>query len=191
LRFGLYRQDNPVRAGGAARYPVHQKLPDPRDERTAALARRHAKREAKDGFFGRAAAALDLPFRLRRPDNGGGKPRAERLQPSRGGAICRCDHLYSGASGTLLPFVPSSRPAVNAQGARLDEHEQLAGEHHRLRHLYPAYPLLTGEVPKGALRWTCTRRSMVTGPPDSGSRSIRSSPARSRVSPNTAFLTGR
>ena len=36
-----------------------------------------------------------------------------------------------------------------------------------------------------------TRRSMATGPTDSGSRSIRSSPAKSRASPSTAFLTGR
>ena len=62
LRFRIYRQHHPVRAGRIARYPVHQELPDPRDERTAALARRHAERDAKDGVPGRAAAALDLPF---------------------------------------------------------------------------------------------------------------------------------
>ena len=80
-------------------------------------------------------------------DNGRGEPRAERLQPSRRGAIRRGDHLDSGASGALLPAVSQARPAVNAEGARLDEHQQLAGEHHRLRHLYPAHPLLMTTIP--------------------------------------------
>ena len=33
---------------------------------------------SKDGVPGRAAAALDIPFRLRRPDDGRGEPRAEQ-----------------------------------------------------------------------------------------------------------------
>ena len=57
-------------------------------------------------------------------------------------AFRRGNHLYSGASGALLPAVSQARPAGNAQGARLDEHQQLAGEHHRLRRVHRADPLL-------------------------------------------------
>jgi hypothetical protein len=37
--------------------------------------------------------------------------------------------------------VPQTRTASHAPGTRLDEHAQLAGEHHRLRRVHRAHPL--------------------------------------------------
>jgi hypothetical protein len=66
--------------------------------------------------------------------------RFEQRLPSRRCAFHRGDRLYSGASGAFLPALPQTRTAGDAQGACLDEREQLAGEHHRLRHIHRANP---------------------------------------------------
>ena len=50
---------------------------------------------------------------------------------------------------------------AHAQGARLDEYRQLAGEHHRLHRVHLADPLLKVEDRKGEVQWRCTRRSMA------------------------------
>ena len=80
-------------------------------------------------------------------DNGRGEPRAERLQPSRAVPFVAATILI--AALPVLSYLLFRRRAqqVDAQGARLDEHQQLAGEHHRLRHLYPAHPLLMPTIP--------------------------------------------
>jgi hypothetical protein len=41
------------------------------------------------------------------------------------------------------------RAAVDAQGARLDEHQQLAGEHHSLRRIHRAHPRLRARCGSG------------------------------------------
>src|SRR5215212_9879833 len=74
--------------------------------------------------------------------DGRDEPRAEQRLPSGRAAFRRGDHLHSGATGLVLPIVPRARATVDAEGARVDEREQLAGEHHRLRHLHPPHPLL-------------------------------------------------
>ena len=75
----------------------------------------------------------------------------ERL-PSGRRAFRRGYHPHSGASGALLPALPQAGRAGHAQGARLDEHEQLAGEHHRLHRVHLADPLLKSEGRKGERR---------------------------------------
>ena len=113
------------------------------------VAWRHAKRRAQDGVHGRTAAALAVPFRLRRPDDGRDEPRAARRLPSGRRAFRRSYHPHSGASSALLPALPQAGRAGHAQGARLDEHEQLAGEHHRLHRVHLADPCIKSEGRKG------------------------------------------
>ena len=117
------------------------------------VAWRAAKRQTQDGVHYGTAAALGVPFRLGHPGDGRGEPRTARCLPSGSRAFYGRDRLYSGASGALLLAVPSSRQGGHAQGARLDEHEQLAGEHHRLRHLHRTHPRLRafGEITDSGL----------------------------------------
>src|SRR5215204_1642726 len=189
----IARQNHPVPARRSARIRVHQELRGPRDYRTPQVAGRPAKRHAQDGVHDRTAAALGVSFRPCHPGDGRGEPRAERRLPAWCRALYRGNDPYSGASGALLPAVSQARRAGHAEGTRLDEHPQLAGEHHRLRHIHLAYPLLKSEGRKGALQWRCTRRLMARGSTESISRSVRSSPPteRARPSPSTACRTGR
>ena len=59
----------------------------------------------------------------------------------------------------LLYLLFQRRAAADAEGARLDELEQLAGEHHRLRRVYLAHPLSLPSFPPA-------RRSRGTSSPE-------------------------
>src|SRR5215207_3046531 len=192
LGFRIARQHHPVPARRAAHLPVHQELRWPRDERATQVAWCPAKRRAKDGVHDRVAAALGVPFRPRHSSDRRNKPRAAKRIPSWSRTFRRGNHPHSGTTDAVLPAVSQARRAGHAEGTRLDEHQQLAGEHHSLHRLHLADPLLTSE-PKGALQWHCTRRSMARGSTHSISRSARSSPptARARPSPSTACPTNR
>src|SRR5215218_5030335 len=190
--FRVYRQHNPVPVRRAARNPFHKELREPRDERATKVAWGYAKRQAQDGVHGRAFAALGVPFRLGYSGNGRGEPRAAKRLASWRCTFRRGNHTHSGASGALLPAVSQARRAGHAQGSRLDEHPQLASEHHSLRRVYRAHPLLKSEGWKGAPSWRCIRRLMARGSTESISPSVRSSPPTERALPSrsTACRTG-
>jgi Sap, sulfolipid-1-addressing protein len=57
--------------------------------------------------------------------------------------------IFIAALPALAYLLFRRRAEGDAQGARLDEHQQLAGEHHRLRHLHPAHPRLMKTYRKG------------------------------------------
>ena len=79
----------------------------------------------------------------------------------------------------VLSYLLFRRRAVagHAQGARLDEHPQLAGEHHRLHHIHPADPRLTsrsgGENSDDVGR-DPRRNYLVTRPRDSARKTLPS-----------------
>ena len=140
LRFRIARQHHPVPAGRVARAPVHQELRGPRDERTPKVAWRSAKRQAQNGIHDRVAAALGVPFRLRHHVTVG-----MNLAQNNASLLAAVPFIAATILIAALPVlsylaVPSARAAGNAQGARVDEHEQLAGEHNRLHHVHLADP---------------------------------------------------
>jgi hypothetical protein len=88
---------------------------------------RSAKRQPQDGVHDRTAATVGFPFRPCHSCDRRNKPGAAKRLASWRCTFRRGNHLYSGASGALLPAVSQARPAADAESARLDEHEQLAG----------------------------------------------------------------
>jgi transposase len=112
------------------------------------------KRARAIGAMSNAVSSNDLgdAFRHHHHDDSGCEPRAQRRWAGRRCAVHRSDRPRRRAPGAGVPAVPQACAAAHAEGAGLDECEQLAGEHHRLRRVYRAHPKATGRPRLHTLR---------------------------------------